>query len=411
MQGTFEQFTIIDRPYLIVVNVPFFLDSGGQALFDRSWHHDLIRHLQYIPAMALAAPLCPLPADTSTLVALDPEHRAKLGLIPLPARISRIHALAQLISTCRTLWRAVGKADIVHTGIAGWPYPIGWLASPIAKLRRKKLIIIVESAPWRGPAASNDTIPFRRRVEAWVHEYLARFWCSRADLSFYTQPAYREQFHGSGKGPAYIIPATWVNAEDVLDQVQARLLWDAKMPDPVRFLFAGRLVEEKGVRILLAAAEALAAAGVHGELHVIGDGPLRDAVVAAQRGGPFSVRYFKPLPYGAPFLTFLERYHAVVVPSLSDEQPRIIFDAAARAIPVLASDTDGIRPHVDNDRTGRLISPGNVDALAEVMTSSAGNPAALRTYGMEALFRVRSQTHRAMHAQRSQIIARHLLPG
>jgi hypothetical protein len=44
-----------------------------------------------------------------------------------------------------------------------------------------------------------------------------------------------------------------------------------------------------------------------------------------------------------------------------------------------------------------------------VMVFWACNPAVLRGYAMEALTRVRSKTHRAMHAERSRIIARHLV--
>jgi glycosyltransferase involved in cell wall biosynthesis len=411
MLSSLEEFTIINRPYLLVLNMPYFIDAKGQVLLERTWHHDLIQHLHYLPALTLAAPFRPLPADTAKLVPIEEGLRARLGLVPLPPQTSRIRAIAQLLGPFRALWRAIGQADIVHTGIGGWPYPLGWLASPIAKLRRKKLLIIVESAPWTLAAKEGATTGLRKRVESGVYERMARYWSCRADLSFYTQPAYLERYHGNGKGPAYVAPATWVNAEDMLEDAQARSLWDAKMLEPVRFLFAGRLHAEKGVKILLEAVEKLTAAGVRGAVDVIGEGPLRDEVIAAERTAPFGLKYFEPLPYGAPFLNFLQRYHAVVVPSLSDEQPRIVFDAAARGVPVLASETDGLRPHVENNRTGRLIPPGDSGALAEAMAWWAGNPTVLRSYAMEALSRVRGKTHQAMHAERSRIIARHLGAG
>ena len=40
-------------------------------------------------------------------------------------------------------------ADIVHTGVAGWPIPLGWVVTPIAKIQRKFYLIICESAFWR----------------------------------------------------------------------------------------------------------------------------------------------------------------------------------------------------------------------------------------------------------------------
>jgi glycosyltransferase involved in cell wall biosynthesis len=230
-------------------------------------------------------------------------------------------------------------------------------------------------------------------------------------LSFYTQPAYLERYHRNGKGPAYVAPATWVNTENILEDTEARLLWDAKISEPVRFLFAGRLIAEKGVKILLEAAEKLTRQGVRGALHVIGEGGLRDDVIAAERTAPFGLKYFEPLPYGPTFLNFLQQYHAVIVPSLTDEQPRILFDAAARGVAILASDTDGVRPYVENNRSARLIPPGDSGALAEAMASGLANPAILREFAMEALSSVRGKTHRAMHAARSRIIARDLGVG
>ena len=170
-------------------------------------------------------------------------------------------------------------------------------------------------------------------------------------------------------------------------------------------------MEEKGVKVLIATVDKLAAAGIRGEMHVIGEGPLCQEVKAAQGTGSFELKYFEPVPYGTPFLEFLQTYHAIIVPSLSDEQPRIIFDAAARAVPVIASTTNGLRPHIEDKRTGLLTAPGDVGALTNLLASLAEDPSSLRAFAMEALSRVRSKTHRAMHAERSRIIALHLGAG
>ena len=143
---------------------------------------------------------------------------------------------------------------------------------------------------------------------------------------------------------------------------------------------------------------------------MIGEGPLRDEVIAAERGAHLFVKYFELLAYGPPFLTFLERYHAVVVPSVSDEQPRIVFDAAARAVPVLASDTDGLRPFVETTAQGDCSFQAMPERLRKQWRCGRATQH-LRDLGMEALSRVRGKTHRAMHAERSRIIARDLGVG
>jgi glycosyltransferase involved in cell wall biosynthesis len=248
-----------------------------------------------------------------------------------------------------------------------------------------------------------------KRIEAHVYEALGRWGCKLADLSLYTQPSYREQFHPEGRGPAFVAPATWINDEDILGDEQARIAWEEKVAEPVRFLYAGRLVPEKGVEVLLAAVRTLEQRGVRGKLDVIGDGPLRQAVQALSGTGCFAVRHFEPVPNGKPFLDFLQSYHAVIIPSLTDEQPRIVFDAGARAVAVLASDTDGLRPHVEHRSTGFLIPAGDAIALADAMVEMAADPGFLREIATRALHRVRNHTHRAMHAERSRLLAQHLL--
>ena len=255
MEGGQPDFAITKQPYLSVRNIPCFIDDAGRVLLERSWHHDLIQHLEYLTAFSLAAPLCRLPDDISNLIPIEDRLRTRLKLVPLPAQTSRVRALLRPPATFLALWRAVGEAEIVQSGVVGWPYPLGWLASPIAAFRRKKLLIIVESAPWRaavpiGSAASSRIGKLRRQLEASVYERLARFWCSRADLSFYTQPYYLTEFHGSGKGAAYVAPAIWINAGDILDNVKARALWDAKLLEPVRFLLPEGLWRKRGSKFL-----------------------------------------------------------------------------------------------------------------------------------------------------------------
>jgi glycosyltransferase involved in cell wall biosynthesis len=410
-----DPFTVLPRPYLIVTNIPYFVDESDVVLLDRAWHHDLVQHTAYLPDLTVVAPRAALPAPGEDLVPLGQRDQTRPRLVSFARAHSRLQALYTLMPTLRTVWTAVRKADVVHSGLAGWPYPMGWIAIPMARLLSKKTVVVVESAPWRSPREQGDPLlrQVRKRVEAFVFERMARWCCSMADVSFYTQPSYRDEFHGSARSPAYVTPATWINEEDLLQPEVAQSLWQRKRGRAVRFLFAGRLVAEKGVHVLLSAVDKLADRQVSGAIDILGDGPLRETVRAAAaasaaRQATFRLSYLEPVPYGAPFFGLLEQYHALVVPSLGDEQPRIIFDAAARAVPVIASATNGLAPYVTEARMGRLVPPGDVDALAEAMQSWATDPAPLEGLAMEALAGVQRHTHRAMHANRSKLLALHI---
>jgi hypothetical protein len=112
---------------------------------------------------------------------------------------------------------------------------VGWLAIPMARIRGKKVVVIVESAPWRRPVNA-EAPSLRKRAESVVYETLGRWSCRLANVSFYTQPAYRDQFHGRARSPAFVAPATWINTEDVLDDGQASQSWEQKKGNPVGWL-------------------------------------------------------------------------------------------------------------------------------------------------------------------------------
>jgi glycosyltransferase involved in cell wall biosynthesis len=399
-------FRRFERRFLLVTNLPCFGDEAGRLFVDRAWHHDLLQHMSYLHQLTLCTPLVPRTPDMADLVEIRLEEHPGFHFVPLPPQTSTPEALRVLPRTSEILLAAVREADVVQANIAGWPYPLGWIAIPMARMLGKKVFVVVESAPWRPSGASIDR-RLTQRVRASVYEVLARAFCRTADLSAYTQPSYRDTLHtGDGRGPAYVTPATWINDDVILERETAERLWAAKVKEPARFLFAARLMESKGVSVLLAALRKLDARGVRLRVDVIGAGDLRDAVVAASEAlGTVELRMLEPVPYGPPFFQLVDHYHAMLVPILSDEQPRIVFDAAARAVPVIASDADGIRPHVRSGHDGLLVPRGDVDALAEALARTAADVTMLQRLGLNALDDARPHTHRAMHALRSHLLA------
>jgi glycosyltransferase involved in cell wall biosynthesis len=245
-----------------------------------------------------------------------------------------------------------------------------------------------------------------------IRDAVARWSCERADLALFTHVNYRDQLVAKNRERAHVTPAVWVNDADILDEASAEAGWEAKLREPVRLLFAGRLVAAKGVQVLLAALRSLEDRRVEARVDIIGQGEERSACVAAAaalRSVRLSV--LDPIPYGAPFFELLRRYHAVLVPSLTDEQPRIVFDANSQAVPVIASRTGGLSPYVEHGRTGWIVPVGDVPALASAIERANGAAPELRSMGLAALRASRGFTHQAMHRWRSHLIVRYCSPG
>ena len=143
----------IQQPYLLVSPIPMYLESDGVWL-DPLWHHDLIEHLTYLQHFTLVAPrsIQPRPSDS---IRVNPGPDVRFRAVPIPELSSFKAAMFRLPALCRILWSEIGRAQIVHSGVAGWPISLGWIANPIALVRGKKLVIVVESAFWRIPPDSD----------------------------------------------------------------------------------------------------------------------------------------------------------------------------------------------------------------------------------------------------------------
>jgi len=115
------------------------------------------------------------------------------------------------------------------------------------------------------------------------------------------------------------------------------------------FLFLGRLSPEKGVRTLLEAWKR-----APGRVLVIGGGPEADTLRAL---APRNVEFGGSVP-ASRVSELLQGARALLLPSLSYEaQPRVILEAYAASVPVLASRIGGLSDFIVEGQSGLLLSP------------------------------------------------------
>jgi glycosyltransferase involved in cell wall biosynthesis len=399
------QYTISNR-YLLVSNIPCYVDPAGRKYVAPLWQKDLREHQIYLPRLVLACPCIHAIPPADMVPITDYPDSGELPVVALRASASLLGAVFHLPVTVAALWGAVGMTEIVHCGVAGWPIPLGWVVTPIAWLRRRFLVVLVESAPWRSRPGMATSIKFR--IKSALYEAMARL-CSRvASLAIFTHSGYEKSLLKTGHSEGCVIPASWIDEGAILSRSEAEAAWENKSATPggLRLLFVGRLQEEKGVRVLLEALRLVSNEGLNVELDILGAGELWDECqrLASAWRGPSQLRLLGTVPYGPEFFSLLQDYHAVVVPSLSDEQPRIVFDAYSQALPVLASRTEGLTDCIQEGVTGMLVRPGDADDFAGLIRWASGNKERLRTMGAAALDMARGMTHQTMHRRRCKIL-------
>ena len=134
-------------------------------------------------------------------------------------------------------------------------------------------------------------------------------------------------------------------------RVKSNFAWPAPRREGpgTYFLYIGRLAPEKGVGTLMRAWRAVSA-----NLVVVGDGPDADGLRAT---APANVEFTGPVP-SSEVAGILRRARAVLVPSIWYEaQPRVILEAYAAGVPVVASRIGGLPDLVVEGESGLLVSP------------------------------------------------------
>jgi glycosyltransferase involved in cell wall biosynthesis len=166
---------------------------------------------------------------------------------------------------------------------------------------------------------------------------------------------------------------------------------DAFPPRPptgaFELLFTGRLVERKGVHLLLEAVARLRD-GPPVALHVVGDGPERARLEARARELELGAAvFFHGFVPRAELELRMAHCDALVLPAVVDAKGDteglgvVLLEAMSYGKPVIASAAGGIVDIVRDGRSGFLVPPGDAEALASAVRRLMADPARGREMG------------------------------
>jgi glycosyltransferase involved in cell wall biosynthesis len=160
------------------------------------------------------------------------------------------------------------------------------------------------------------------------------------------------------------------------------------------FLFAGRLVPEKGIFDLLAAyAKLEARLREQVGLVFVGDGPFRRELERRSRRISPGVIKFAGFAQRDTLAEYYALAEALVMPTHSDPWGLVVNEGMACGLPVIVTEVAGCAADlVERNWNGQVVPCGNVPALAEAMEILGSNPEACRKMGINSLDRISKYT-------------------
>ena len=392
---------IITKSYTNFISIPIIKNSIGEIYTDPLWAKDIKLHLDYIKCFNLC---CPMVNHNETGHLENITHYKINEIIPLRKDDGLFSIVKNIIPNFLSVIKACKKSDIVHSSGAGWAFPLSFYILFLRPFIKFQWVIVIESSFWL--LGKNDRLSIRKIFVHITHKYLLRFCAKSADARIFTQSFYRTLFLGNETNNTMINPASWVNQENLLSVENFNLLNKNKENKTLEFIFPTRLIEEKGVYLLLNAIRLLKNMDIVGNVTIIGDGPLKSQIIdfINKEYGGIKVIYLEPVEYGTQFFKLLQHYDIVLVPNLKEEQPRIIFDAFSQGVGVIASNTSGIIDIVAPDKNAFIFKAGDADALAGAMAKAINNPALVTKLGLAGLSYANGKTHAQMHLDRLKFL-------
>jgi len=237
-------------------------------------------------------------------------------------------------------------------------YHVVWYR-PICPLGTK---VLPDGAPCTVPAGmacyQNGCLPLRDWLPLMFQMKLFRLWSSAFSLIVANSQAVRNALLAEGIGPVEVI---W-NGVPIRPP-------RPPVSGPPTVAFAGRLVPEKGVDVLLRAFARVKTQVPEASLVIAGDGPERDRLqkLIADLELSSSVTMLGYLNQIELERRFGAAWVQAVPSRWAEPFGMVASEAMMRGTAVVASNSGGLAEIVQDRQTGLLVPPGDVDTLAEAL--------------------------------------------
>lgn len=188
----------------------------------------------------------------------------------------------------------------------------------------------------------------------------------KAKVIFFENSGNRDTLAAEGIVPAgkdVVLNGAGVNLDDYPSQPYPA-------PEPINFLFVGRVMHEKGVDELFEAAGRMKQKFKDSvAFHIVGSFEESYKAIMDELEAAGTVKYHG---YQSDMKSFYAMAHCVVLPSYHEGMSNVLLEAAASGRPLITSDIPGCREAVEDGVSGFLCQAKDADSLYTAMERFVG---------------------------------------
>ena len=291
-------------------------------------------------------------------------YRANVEVTPLPAFSGRKGLLCNLPQVLACMHEVVRESDIVY---CMGPNDVGVLGMIIARLRGAKMFASLDTDRAGNVLRRNYSSPLVKFSKYGVNKYflypLIRALCRHVPV-FVTGDMFM------GNYPEWM---QWVKTTIRKNQIPPLSL-NRPGEEPLHVVFAGRLSPVKNIDSLIRAVNKLDESSLWLKCTIIGSGNLENNLrqLVKRTGAP--VEFAGQLPNADLIDSRFLGADIFVLPSLEERQGKVLLEAMACSIPVVASRAGGIPSVVDDGINGLLCNPKDVGDITHKIIKVSRDP-------------------------------------
>jgi glycosyltransferase involved in cell wall biosynthesis len=258
---------------------------------------------------------------------------------------------------------AVRECDVVFMRL---PAMNGYLTALVARAMGKPVVCyfsgdqrvqIFSGEKYQGPWAAVA------RMAAVLHDVLYQRIVRASNASLFEGDVTLKRFASANKNCFFMFPSM-IEEHEIWTRPQSSTQRPAR-----NILFVGSLDTAKGIRFLLEAMAHAVQSGLEYTLTICGDGPERNEMkqLTERLGLNHLVNFRGHVRWGTELTQVYREADILVHPSLSEGVPKVVLEAMANGVAIIATTVGGIPRVVTDGENGILVPPKSSETISAAL--------------------------------------------